>query len=146
MKIYTIGHSNRTMEDFLEILKAHGIKQVIDVRRFPRSKKFPHFNKDSFEKVLPKNGIDYFYLGEQLGGFRKGGYRNYTKTEDFRKGIEEVLEMGRKKKTVIMCTELVFFRCHRRYISNELVKLGHRVIHIINKRTYEHKLIRSYLK
>lgn len=144
MNLYTIGHSNRTMEDFLIVLKSHGIEQIIDVRRFPGSKKFPHFNKENLEKVFPENGIKYFHLGEKLGGFRKGGYEAYTKTEDFKEGLEEVLEIGKGGKTAIMCAELVFFRCHRRYISDELVKLGHRIIHIFDeKRTQEHKLMKS---
>ncbi|MDI6826461.1 MAG: DUF488 domain-containing protein [Candidatus Aenigmarchaeota archaeon] len=142
MRIFTIGHSNRTMEDFLKILKAHEIKRVVDVRRFPGSKKFPHFNRENLEKVLPENDIGYFYLGERLGGFRKGGYKNYTKSGDFQKGIKKLLGIVRKNKTAVMCTELPFFRCHRRYVSDELVRLGHKVIHIFDdKRTYEHKLI-----
>ena len=141
MKLYTIGHSNRTMEDFLEILKAHDIKNLVDVRRFPGSKKFPHFNRENFEKVLLENSINYFYLGEELGGFRKGGYRKYIKTNDFREGINKLIQIGNKARTVLMCTERFFWRCHRRYISDELVKLNHKVIHIIDKkRTYEHKL------
>lgn len=142
MKLYTIGHSNRTMEEFLTVLKSHDIERIIDVRRFPGSKKFPHFNKDNFEKVLPKNGIDYFYLGEELGGFRKGGYRNYMKTEDFRRGIKKLLEVGEKGKTAIMCSEKLPSHCHRRFISRDLVILSLSVIHIVEKdKTYQQKLL-----
>ena len=140
MKLYTIGHSNRTMEEFLEILKAHDIENLVDVRRFPGSKKFPHFNKENFEKVVPENDINYFYLGKELGGFRKGGYRNYTKTKEFREGIEKLLEIGKRGRTVIMCSERLPFHCHRRFISRELVKSGSIVIHIIEKdKTYQEK-------
>jgi uncharacterized protein (DUF488 family) len=129
------------MEEFLEILKAHDIKQVVDVRRFPGSKKFPHFNKENLEKVLTENGIGYSYLGNLLGGFRKGGYRNYTQTKEFKEGLMNLLEIAKNFRTAIMCAEVLWFRCHRRYISNELVKLGHQVVHIIDqKRSYEHKL------
>jgi uncharacterized protein (DUF488 family) len=134
------------MEEFLEILKAHDIKQVVDVRRFPGSKKFPHFNKENLEKILLENKIQYFYLGDLLGGFRKGGYKNYTKTREFKEGIKKLLGVVKKSKTTIMCAEAIWFKCHRRHISNELAKLGHKVVHILDeKRTYEHKLSKSGL-
>jgi uncharacterized protein (DUF488 family) len=129
------------MEEFIDVLKAHDIKRVVDVRRFPGSKKFPHFNKDNIEKVLPQNGIEYFYLGDLLGGFRKEGYKNYTKTRKFKEGIKKLLNIAKSAKVAIMCTEALWFRCHRRYISDELSKLDHDVIHIIDgKRIYEHRI------
>lgn len=128
-KIFTVGHSNRAVEDFIRILKEAGIEVVVDVRRFPRSK-FEHFNRENLESILKKNGIEYYYLGEKLGGFRKGGYENYTKTEEFEKGIQELIEIAQEKQTAVMCAEKLFFRCHRRFIAKRLEELGFEVIHL----------------
>lgn len=140
MITYTIGHSTRSAEEFLKILKHYGIEIVVDVRHFPTSKKFPWFNKDELKKNLAKENIKYFWL-EELGGFRKGGYFQYTKTEEFAQGIKKLLEISNQGKTAVMCAEILWFRCHRRYISEKLTKLGHKVIHIYDsKKAQEHKL------
>ncbi len=139
MIIYTIGHSTRSTEDFLKILKHYGIETVVDVRHFPSSKKFPWFNKDMLEKTLAEGGIKYFWL-EALGGFRKGGYAEYTKTQEFAEGIKRLEEIAEQGRTAVMCAEILFFRCHRRYISEKLTQLGHKVIHIYNlEKIQEHK-------
>jgi len=133
--VYTIGHSNRSIEEFVNILKRYNIKLVIDVRRFPTSRKYPWFNRDFLEKYLKNLDIGYVWLGEYLGGFREGGYENYMKTEQYRYGISllvryiENLDHG---FCTIMCSERLWFRCHRRYISNTLVEFGYDVIHIID--------------
>ena len=142
MEIYTIGHSNRTFKEFLEVLEAYKIKILVDIRRFPISKKFPHFNKENLEKALPAIGISYIYLGKELGGFRKGGYQAYMETKEFKEGLEKLLTFALKARTAIMCTEKYFGKCHRRYISNELAKLGYKLIHIFDKtKAYEHKAL-----
>jgi len=128
-KIFTVGHSNRTVEEFIKILKEAGVEVVVDVRRFPRSK-FEHFNRENLQSILKKNGIEYYYLGEKLGGFRKGGYENYTKTEEFNEGIEELIKIAREKPTAIMCAEKLVFRCHRRFIAKRLEELGFTVMHL----------------
>ncbi|MCP8308559.1 MAG: DUF488 domain-containing protein [archaeon] len=143
MRIYTLGHSTRSLEELIGLLEKHKIETLIDVRRFPTSKRYPHFNKDFLIHELSKSCINYIWL-ERLGGFRRGGYKKYLKSEDFKKGIEELLDIAKKGRVAIMCAEALWFRCHRRYISNELVKLGHKVIHIIDeKRVYEHKIIKE---
>ncbi|MCP8313093.1 MAG: DUF488 domain-containing protein [archaeon] len=143
MRIYTLGHSTRSLEELIGLLEKHKIETLIDVRRFPTSKRYPHFNKDFLIHELSKSYINYIWL-ERLGGFRRGGYKKYLKSEDFKKGIEELLDIAKKGRVAIMCAEALWFRCHRRYISNELVKLGHKVIHIIDeKRVYEHKIIKE---
>lgn len=139
MKVYTVGHSTKTMDEFLEILAKYRIKLVIDVRRFPQSKKFPHFNKENLQKVLETQGITYVNLPE-LGGFRRGGYKSFTQTEGFKKGLKKLLGLIIPETTVVMCTERFFWRCHRRFIAEELVKLGYEVIHILDGKTYKHKL------
>jgi uncharacterized protein (DUF488 family) len=139
--IYTIGHSTRSINEFIDLLKQYHITIIIDIRSFPGSKKYPHFNRENLDNILGKHSIKYFWLGELLGGFRKGGYEKYTETEGFKKGLEDLLKISKQGETAIMCAEIVWFRCHRRYISDKLVQLGHEVIHIIDtKRTYLHKL------
>jgi len=138
--IYTIGHSTRRIEEFVNILRSYKVELVIDVRRFPSSKKFPWFNKENLEKALKKGGIQYLHFPE-LGGYRKEGYKKFTKSKEFRENIGKLLEIINEKNAVIMCTELLWWKCHRRYIANFLTKLGHKVIHIFDeRRSYEHKL------
>ena len=140
MKIYTIGHSTRKLEEFIRILNNFKIKLVVDVRRFPSSKKFPWFNKENLEKVLKKEGIQYLHFPE-LGGYRKEGYKKFARSKEFRENIGKLLEVINEKNAAIMCTELLWWKCHRRYIANFLTKLGHKVIHIFDeRRSYEHKL------
>ena len=139
MKVFTIGHSNRTIEEFLEILKKFKIKRVIDVRRFPSSKKFPWFNKENLKNYLEKEGIEYIHF-EKLGGYRKEGYENFTKTEEFKNAIKELIN-SLNENTAIMCSEKFWFKCHRRFISKELIKNSFEVIHIIDKESvYKQKL------
>jgi uncharacterized protein (DUF488 family) len=126
--IYTVGTSNCSIEEFIEILKTYRIKTVIDVRSFPVSKKFPHFSKDSLSKILNNEGFDYIYLGRELGGFRKGGYEAYMNTEEFKNGIEKLEEIADKSLSVFFCAEKLFFRCHRRFISEILSERGWRVV------------------
>lgn len=130
--IYTIGTSNRTFEEFLEIIEGYGIKSIVDVRSFPTSK-FSCFKKEFLEKTLPDKGIIYNFLGRELGGFRKEGYINYMKTESFIKGIQKLEDIGKDLPTAFFCAERFPWRCHRRWISEFLTKKGWEVIHIIDK-------------
>lgn len=132
MEIYSIGHSTRTMEELLGLLREHGIQTLVDVRRFPKSHKVPHFNGDNLRQVLTKAGIDYVYMGEQLGGYRKKGYEYYTMTEPFQEGVTKLMSIGRHSRTAFMCAERFPWRCHRRYIGFELQRLGAHLIHIID--------------
>ena len=140
MEIYTIGHSTRGLEEFLDILKNFQIELVVDVRRFPSSKKFPWFDKENLEKKLKENEIQYIHFPE-LGGYRKEGYEAFSKTEEFSKALGKLLEIINEKNATIMCAENLWWRCHRRYIANALVENGIQVIHIFNKeKVQEHKL------
>jgi uncharacterized protein (DUF488 family) len=140
MKIYTLGHSTRSFEEFINILKNFQVELVLDVRKFPSSKKFPWFNKENLEKELTKNKIEYIHFPE-LGGYRKEGYENFVKSEEFEKAIKKLLEVIDEKNSLILCAEALWWRCHRRYIANHLASLGYQVIHIFDeKRTQEHKL------
>jgi uncharacterized protein (DUF488 family) len=128
--IWDIGHSTRKLEDFLKILKKNNIELLVDVRRFPSSKKFPHFNKENLEIELKKMGIEYLWLGEKLGGFRKGGYEKWMESDEFREGFQILKEKASKFKTAIMCAESYFMRCHRRFILELIRKNGWQTNHI----------------
>ena len=132
MEIYTLGTSNRTLKDFLDILKDYKIEAVVDVRHFPTSKLFSHFKKENLEKFLKEERIDYFHI-EKLGGYREGGYENYMKSKEFKEGIEELIKIAKNKITTIICAEKFPWKCHRAFISQELEKKNFKVIHIIEK-------------
>ncbi len=130
--IYTLGTSRRTEEDFVEILNSYGIEALVDVRRFPRSG-IPAYNRESLERLASENGIEYHFLGGALGGFRKGGYQEYTLTEAFRRGIERLEAVACRRLSVVVCAERFPWKCHRRWIARELAGRGWRVLHIIDK-------------
>ena len=130
--VWTIGHSNRSIETFLELLKDHNIQVLVDVRSFPTSK-IEHFKREEMERWLPKHGIEYVWLGKELGGYRRGGYRAHMKTKLYKEGIKKLLEIATQKKTCIMCMEPNPKYCHRRYISAYLERKGVEVHHIVAK-------------
>lgn len=139
--IYTIGHSNRSLEEFIGLLKKFNVEVIIDVRRFPTSSVVPHFKRGLLEIEVKKHGIEYIWLGSLLGGYRSGGYREFMKSKTFRRGLNELVEIAKFKRVAIMCSEKLWFKCHRRFIADELVKLGFKVIHIIDDgKVYEHRV------
>lgn len=142
--VWTIGHSTRTADDFVRVLQAHGVEAVADVRRFPGSRRHPHFGGPALEDRLAAEGMDYAWLAD-LGGRRRGdagpehhGWRNpsfrsyaaYTWTEDFARGLEELLHLAHGRRTTLMCSELLWWRCHRALIADVLRFLGVEVLHI----------------
>ena len=131
-KIYTLGTDRRSEEDFTEILLAYGIQSLIDVRSFPRSK-IPIFSKENLEDLLKREGIEYHFLGKELGGFRKGGYASYIITDEFSNGIDLIESIALYKMSVIICAEKLPWKCHRKWISRELHKRDWEVDHIIDK-------------
>ncbi len=131
--IYTIGTSTRRLRELVETLKYYRIKRLIDVRHFPTSSRFPHFKRERLSRSLPRQGIEYRFLGEQLGGYRPGGYEAYVKTTAFQEGIEELTRLGLEKRSVFVCAEKLFWRCHRRFIADGLIQKGWDVYHIIDK-------------
>ena len=143
--IYTIGHSTREFPDFVELLKANEIEMVADVRSFPGSRKFPQYNKETLLETLPAVGIEYRLL-TALGGRRRAakdskntvwrnkafqGYADYMETLKFEDGIKELLELAEDQRTAIMCSEAVWWRCHRSMISDHLKAAGVEVLHIM---------------
>jgi len=129
--VYTIGYGNRKFEDFVSLLKRHRINIVVDIRRFPKSV-YLEYVKENLEKELPKFGIKYVFMGDTLGGFRRG-YEKHMETETYHEGIKNLLELTKQGKVVIMCLERSPKGCHRRYISQTLKDLDVRISHIIKE-------------
>ncbi len=156
-EVITIGHSNRSMEDYLALLKEFEVRALVDIRRFPSSRKFPHFNRGNLQEELSRRNIESSWL-ESLGGRRQGasgqvspnegleniGFRNYADhmlTEEFRSGIEGLLRIARCQRTAVMCAEKLFWSCHRRLLSDYLHAQGVVVRHILETgRIQEHRL------
>jgi uncharacterized protein (DUF488 family) len=130
--IFTLGTSARSLEEFLDILRARGISVVCDVRSFPTSKRYPHFSGHDLAASLEEEGISYRWLGPSLGGYRHGGYLAYTRTPDFAAGIGELEECASLAPAVVVCAERLPWRCHRRFIAAALEEKGWEVIHILD--------------
>lgn len=142
MEIYTIGHSTLEFQEFCALLRQYAVEQLVDIRRFPTSRKWPQYKRDYLEHQLPKHGVRYYWLGDQLGGYRSGGYEAYMQSEAFCEGIGRLLEIVCAGKTAVMCAEKIWFRCHRRHLADWLVEKGHQVVHIVDmRRTYPHRVV-----
>lgn len=143
--IYTIGHSTHTLEEFVAMLKSFNIELLADIRSFPGSSKFPHFNKENLPASLAENNIEYIHL-RNLGGRRKvnpdscntgwrvaafRGYADYMETENFEKAIKELEQIASEKRVAYMCAEAVWWRCHRSLVSDYLKNEGWTVLHIM---------------
>ena len=144
--IWTIGHSIHSLEEFIAMLKSFQIEVVADVRSFPGSRRVPHFNKEALEVSLPQAGFRYIHI-KNLGGRRKvhpdskntswrhpafRGYADFMETETFRKGILELEQIALKQRTAYMCSEAVWWRCHRSMVSDYLKADGWIVMHIMS--------------
>lgn len=112
----------------------------MDVRRFPRSRRHPWFNREVLEERLKERGIGYVWLGELLGGKTVGDYRRYMCSDDYQRGIGILAGLASTRLTAILCAEAYWMRCHRRYIAESLYRRGFRVLHIIDAgRVEEHR-------
>jgi uncharacterized protein (DUF488 family) len=131
-KVFTLGTDRRSEEDFVEILLAYQIEGLVDVRSVPKSK-ITVFNRTNLEAILMREGIKYYFLGKELGGFRKGGYSAYTQSDEFMQGIEKLEQIAQDRVSVIVCAEHFPWKCHRKWISRELHQRGWGIEHIIDK-------------
>ncbi len=131
-KVFTLGTDRRSEEDFIEILLFYGIDIVIDVRSFPSSK-IPIFMKSHLIKLLESEGLRYTFLGAELGGFRKGGFAAYARTDDFVRGVDALEGILAEGTGAILCAEKFPWKCHRRWIARELHRRGWLITHIIDK-------------
>ena len=153
---FSFGFSNRSWDATVEILQAHKIERLVDIRTLPGSRYTPHFNQENLVRELPKSGIEYVHL-KSLGGLRKrqtdseinAGWRNdsfrayadYMQTAEFDTSVNELFRLIRQKRTAFACTEAVFWKCHRQLVSDALLIRGVRVSHIFDAtKTEPHKL------
>ena len=157
LRLFTVGHSNRSFDEFLALLKAFKICLVADIRRYPSSRKFPHFNGPVLQELLEAEGIRYLWL-ESLGGRRGSikndqsrnaglkspGFRSYADhmaTNEFLAAVRVLLSSAQASRTAVMCAEKFYWRCHRRLLSDYLVAQGVQVKHILEPdRVPDHKL------
>ena len=153
--LYTLGHSTRTLEEFLDILSEHKIKLLVDVRTVPRSRRVPQFNTENLSKSLPRHHIQYLHL-PALGGLRKArrdslntgwrnqsfrGYADYMQTPKFEEGLNELMKLASKKTAAIMCAEAVPWRCHRSLIADAMLIRGWKVLDLFSATSAKpHKL------
>jgi uncharacterized protein (DUF488 family) len=151
IQIWTIGHSTRSADEFGQLLLIHNLKTLVDVRSFPGSRRYPQFNKDALADFLRPLGIRYEHA-PRLGGRRRPGanshntawknpsfraYADYMETEEFKQGIRDLITLARKKPTVIMCAESLWWRCHRSLIADYLKASGTTVVHILGAKKTE---------
>lgn len=143
-RIYTIGHSTRTLAELVALLRDHGVTRLADIRRYPGSRRHPHFSRDSLEDVLPRRtGIAYEHF-EALGGRRRPlksspngawesdqfrGYADHMGTPELRAAVEHLLDSD--APTAVMCAEAVPWRCHRNLLSDDLVRRNIEVLHLL---------------
>lgn len=130
--IYTLGTGTRTLQEFLDLLASWGVARVCDVRSFPTSRRHPHFSREALAVSLREAGYDYRWLGERLGGYRKGGYLAHMQSEAFKEGIEELERCAEEMPTAVVCAERFPWKCHRRFIASVLQDRGWRVVHVID--------------
>ena len=145
--IYTVGHGNRPIEDFIGLLREAGIECVVDVRAFPASRRHPQFGRESLERSLADAGIQYVWEGKSLGGRRRlvknsphlalknAGFRAYAshmETEVFQRGLDRLIETGRRQRSAVMCAERLPWQCHRNLVADSLVARGIRVLHLLS--------------
>jgi uncharacterized protein (DUF488 family) len=139
--IFTFGSSKRTLEEFIRLLRSYDIEMVVDVRSYPAGK-FPHFHKETLLQSLGEQGFGYYYLGKELGGYRKGGFEAYTQTLEYLVGIELLERMASRCRCALFCAERLPWRCHRRFIGRSLQEKGWKVVHILaEEKTWEDKII-----
>jgi uncharacterized protein (DUF488 family) len=153
---FTIGHSTHAPDEFLKLLRGHRIQAVADVRRWPSSRRLPHFNAGSLAEALPREGIAYVELGEALGGRRQPrpdtqntgwrvagfrGYADHMDSPEFRTALAELEELARERRTAFMCAEGPWWRCHRQLIADALLARGWEVHHVMpDGRLEQHRL------
>ncbi|MEA2336622.1 MAG: hypothetical protein QOE82_629 [Thermoanaerobaculia bacterium] len=143
--IHTIGHSTRSLDETVALLREHDIQLLADIRRYPGSKRYPHFASEAMATWLPEHGVAYVHMPE-LGGRRKPlpdspntawrneqfrAYADYMATGEFRDAVDKLLSLAESQRVTIMCAEAVPWRCHRNLVADDLTRRGIDVIHII---------------
>ena len=155
LSLWTVGHSTRSLEEFVSLLKVHGIERLVDIRTLPGSKRFPHFNQENLSPALEREGIEYRHM-PGLGGLRKPrkdsvnlgwrntsfrGFADYMQSEAFEENLKTLMELAREKPSTVMCAEAVPWRCHRSLIADALLQRRVKVRHMLNgKKPKPHSL------
>jgi uncharacterized protein (DUF488 family) len=144
MRVWTVGHSTHTIDAFVALLVAHDIAQVADIRTLPKSRRHPQFHADALGRSLPEHGVAYVHL-PRLGGWRRAdaaspnsgwrnlsfrGYADYAMGEEFAAGLAQLRRLASRRRTAVMCSEALWWRCHRRLVADRLVIAGDTVCHI----------------
>jgi len=160
LTIATIGHSTRPIDEFMAILKSHGIVCLADVRTIPKSRHNPQFNSDDLARSLEAAGIFYLHL-PGLGGLRKPrkdsknlgwrnasfrGFADYMEAKECEAALEQLVQLASRQRTTIMCAEALWWRCHRSLISDALLVRGIDVVHLMNRRTSEPHRLTSFAR
>ena len=158
--IFTVGHSTRPIDEFIELLQGHGVKEIVDVRSIPKSRHCPQFNSETLKASLKAAQIRYMRV-EKLGGLRptrKGsinlgwhnpsfrGYADYMATPEFSEGLEALMRIARARETAIMCAEAVPWRCHRSLVADALSEKGWVVRDIMSSRAAAEHRLTPFLK
>ena len=155
--IYSIGHSNLKIKDFIDLLKENEIELVVDIRRYPSSAVYSTFESENIKEILDKEGIDYIWKGEIFGGFRdetledespnKGwdvtGFRTYADhalSDEFQEELDKLIDILESKNVGIMCAESIYWKCYRRILCDWLVAKGKTVIHLRKGETKKHEI------
>lgn len=152
--VHTVGHSTRTIEAFIELLKAHRIELLVDVRRWPASRRYPHFRRETLEEALREHNIDYSWRGD-LGGFRKPApdsqntawkvdafraYADFMLTPEFERIMNGIEPLSAARRIALMCAEAVPWRCHRQLLADAFWVRDRPVRHILDDGCHKHKL------
>jgi uncharacterized protein (DUF488 family) len=158
--ILTIGHSTHPVEEFLALLRAHGVEQLVDIRTIPKSRRNPQFNREELAATLKGAHIRYEHM-PGLGGLRHPrkdsintawrnasfrGYADYMQTPQFEESLRKLIETASERRTVIMCAEAVPWRCHRSLVADALSARGIRVEHIMNETTRKPHAYRPFAR
>ena len=159
--VYTIGHSDRAIDEFLEILRLFNIDILVDIRRWPQSRRYPHYNMGSLQRTLEDVDIAYVWMGDKLGGYRRfgvdvedigiarclqsEGFRAYAtyilNSSEALESLETLYRLAIERRVGIMCSERLVYRCHRKIVSDWLYAKGLEVIHIFDRdRYWRHRL------
>jgi uncharacterized protein (DUF488 family) len=160
LTIWTIGHSTRPLDLFLDLLRSHGVACVADVRTVPRSRRHPHFSREALQQSLPEAAIRYVHFAD-LGGLRKPrgdsgnlgwrhpsfrGYADYMQTPAFQEAVGRLEALAATIPTTVMCAEAVWWQCHRQLIADALVARGHVVRHIMSRESAPPHVLTSFAR
>ncbi|MGI0073892.1 MAG: DUF488 family protein [Nitrosotalea sp.] len=158
--IFVVGHSTRTIESFIDLLKAHSINYLVDIRTIPKSRHNPQFNEDELKKKLKENKISYLHM-KGLGGLRHAhknsinlgwrnssfrGFADYMQTKEFASSLSELIALSRKHTVAIMCAEGNPFRCHRSLVSDALLVRHIKALHTSSKISAREHVLTPFAK